>query len=162
NKKLWGLADLTIVIIAFSLAMVMGEMGPTRTWLPITFIVVSVAAFIAYQLGTWVYIKSNGKLFQLVVIAQIMILAFQAFTGYSQYRTTKLYSAAVDERMHQISTLKTDFLTIQELEPLPDPGWLFTSEISTDTSHFSNKHLELFFENKFHLAVKEPVSSSSE
>lgn len=160
NKKLWGLADLTIAIIAFSLAIVMGEMGPTRTWLPITFIVVTVAVFIAYQLGTWVYIKSNGKLIHLVISAQILLLIFQVWTGYSQIRSTNEYALSVDQRMELIPYLEKNPATSYSLEPLAASGWFFSAEITSDTTHFANDHLELFFDNKYNLALKEPVPSS--
>ena len=160
NKKLWGLADLTIAIIALSLALVMGEMGPTRTWLPITFIVVAVAVFVAYQLGTWVYIKSNGKLIHLVVGAQILLFSFQGWSGYTQVRTTNQYAVAVDERMKTIASHESIWGDVLVLNKLPESGWIFSSEITSDTAHFSNNHLELFFANKHNLAIKEPVSSS--
>ena len=162
NKKLWGLADMTIAIIAFSLAMIMGEMGPTRTWVPLSFIVVTIAVFIAYQLGTWVYIKSNGKLIHLVIAAQIVLLLFQGFTGFMQLSITNNYATKVDQRMEFIPSLKPNSKTIHSLHPLPDSGWLFSSEISSDTAHFANDHLELFFSNRYNLAVKETVPSTAQ
>ena len=162
NRKLWGLADLTIAIVALSLAMVMGEMGPTRTWLPITFIVVAVAVFIAYQLGTWVYIKSKGKLFQLVIAAQLVIVLLQGVTAFNQYGITINYARAVDSRMQEIASIENQSDGIYQLNRLPNSGWLFTSEITSDTTHFTNKHLKLFFQNKHNLVVKDALSSSIE
>ena len=157
NKRLWGLADLTIAFIAFALAFVMGEMGPTRTWLPITFIMVAVAVFIAYQLGTWVYIKSNGKLVHMVIATQIVLLSYQLVTGSTQITKTRAYAEAVDQRMNLIPTLHPDLSKIHQLKPLPDSGWLFSAEISSDTAHFTNDHLELFFNNRYNLMVKDRV-----
>lgn len=162
NKRIWGLADLTIAIIALALAMVMGEMGPTRTWVPITFVVVSVATFIAYQLGTWVYIKSNGKLFHLVISAQIILLLYQGITGFLQFSKTNEYATVVDQRMQTILTYEVDKSVIHHLDKLPESGWLFSSEITSDTAHFTNDHLELFFGNKYNLALKDSVTSTSE
>ena len=160
NKKLWVLADITIALLAFSLAIIMGETGPTRTWLPITFIVVTVAVFIAYQLGTWVYIKTNGKLLYLVISAQIFLLILQGWTGYSQIKSTNEYALSVDQRMELIPSLEKNPTTIYSLAPLAASGWLFSAEITFDTAHFANDHLELFFDNEYNLAVKEPVPSS--
>jgi hypothetical protein len=162
NKRIWGLADLTIAILAFSLAMIMGEMGPTRTWIPITFIVITISVFIAYQLGTWIYIKSNGKLIYLVVGAQILLFSFQVGMGYHQISKTNQYAMAVDERMKLIPSFMVDKSMIHRLEPLPESAWLFSSEITSDTTHFTNNHLELFFYNKYNLALKDSITSVSE
>lgn len=162
NKRIWGLADLTIAILAFSIAFVMGEMGPTRTWLPISFVVVAVAVFIAYQLGTWAYIKSNGKLLHLVIGAQVILLSYQLVSGYDQVYKTNMYASAVDQRMTLIETFNLAPNTIYHLEKLPDSGWLFSAEITSDTAHFTNDHLELFFENKYNLALKDSITSTIE
>lgn len=162
NKRIWGLADLTIAILAFSIALVMGEMGPTRTWIPITFIVVAVAVFIAYQLGTWVYIKSNGKLVHLVIGAQVLLASYQMGMGYHQISKTKVYALTVDSRMQLIPSFEVDKTKNHHLEPLPDSAWLFSSEITSDTAHFTNDHLELFFDHKYNLALKDSVTSVSE
>lgn len=162
NRKLWGWADLTIVLLAFALAMVMGEMGPTRTWVPLTFIILSVGVCIAYSLGTWVYITTKGKLFLLVVIGQILLIGYQAVNGYQQISNTSAYAQAVDSRMQSIPERMKLNETIIQLSPLPDSGWLLSAEITADSSHFTNRHLKSFFGNGQAFVLEDSVTSTTE
>jgi hypothetical protein len=118
--------------------------------------------FIAYQLGTWIYIKSNGKLIYLVIGAQILLFSFQVGMGHHQIYKTNQYAKAVDKRMKLIPSFMVDKSMIHRLEPLPESAWLFSSEITSDTAHFTNNHLELFFYNKYNLALKDSITSISE
>lgn len=162
NRKLWAWADLVIMLLAFALAMVMGEMGPTRTWVPLTFVILTVATTIAYSLGTWVYITSRGNLFLLVLVCQLFFIGFQSITGFQQIRKTSAYAWAIDERMEFISVRMNSSDDPIRLSPLPDSGWLFSAEISADTSHFTNRHLKLFFGNTNSFVLKDNVTSSTE
>jgi hypothetical protein len=62
--------------------------------------------------------------------------------------------------MELIPYLEKNPATSYSLEPLAASGWFFSAEITSDTTHFANDHLELFFDNKYNLALKEPVPSS--
>ncbi|MFM1874683.1 MAG: hypothetical protein RL266_420 [Bacteroidota bacterium] len=159
NRALWILADLMIFLIAMALGLVMSEMGPTRAWFPLTILVVIVAVALAYQLGTWLYVHSKGHLFHLAIAAQIIALVYQALVGFHEIRITNEYAAAVDKRMEHISSL-TETDTVIELPPLPDSGWLLSAEISPDTSHFTNRHLGLFFQNGNKFFVADSLTSS--
>lgn len=143
NKKLWFLADLTIAALAIAIGWVMCEMGPHRTWFPLTIIVVTVAVALAYQLGSWVYIISKGQLFKLVLVAQVLFLGYQVYEGVTTIPTTQAYASAHDSRSEMIldNLDKTSLL----VPPLPDSKWLLSGDISTDPNHFTNKHLSLFF-----------------
>ena len=161
NRKLWGISDILIALMAFSLAFVMGELGPTRSWLPLTFMVLTISTVITYQLGTWFYIKTKGKLFQLVVIGQVALFVFQCVSGLNQIPKAAAYAESVDERMNLIKETAPGN-NIMVLEPLSESGWLFSSEITSDTAHFTNKHLKLFFNDKRHFVVKDGVTLKPE
>lgn len=158
NHKLWILADLMVAILAMSIGFVMSEMGPQRTWLPLTFLTLMVAVTLGYQLGSWVYIFSKGRLFQLVVASQVVLLVFQSISGYQQISKTNTYAKAVDERMVHIAENHASNAIIQ-LQPLPDSGWLFSADISTDSAHFSNQHLKRFFNTNCTFIANERVTS---
>ncbi len=162
NRKFFGITDILIVLLSVVLAFVMGEMGPKRAWIPLTFIVVTAALVIAYQLGTWLYIKTNGKLFYLVIGAQLLLLVGQVWSGFHQVRTTRTYAYAVDARMHTLENEVKNGNTFIELEPLPAPGWLFTSEITIDTTHFRNKHLSLYLSGDQKVVLKQTATFPSE
>lgn len=158
NRTIWILADLLILTMAMALGIVMSEMGPIRTWFPITMVVLSVGVVTAYQLGTWFYIFTNGKLIHFVIAALSLTLIYQVHIGYTQISQTSEYAQAVDDRMEFIRETQSTTHLI-ELKPLPDSGWLFSSEISTDTTHFTNTHLGLFFDNKYQFVRKDTVTS---
>ena len=158
NRTIWILSDVIILILAMSLGVVMSEMGPTRTWLPLTPLILVVGVITAYQLGTWVYVHSKGKLFPLVIVTQLAVLGYQSLQGYEQITQTNAYAQAVDLRMEVIYSVLPSKNTL-ELKPLPDSGWLFSAEISTDTSYFTNRHLGLFFEHQEGFVRKEIVTS---
>ena len=158
NRKLWALADLMVIILAFALAFSMGEMGPKRAWIPLSILTLFVTIVFTYQLGTWLYIKLNGKLFQFVITIQLAVMLYQVVIGANQMMVTNKYAAKVDSRMEYISSLNTTDSVIT-LEPLPDSGWLFSSEISSDTSYFTNKHLGHYFNNQYQFVKGESVSS---
>ncbi|MCF8276053.1 MAG: hypothetical protein K9J17_04895 [Flavobacteriales bacterium] len=159
SRKLWALADLTIFSIAFALAFSTGNMGPHRAWLPISVIVLVVAVVFAYQLGTWLYIKLNGKLFHFAIITQIIALGYQCMMGYHQINITDQYAEAVDARMDRIQDSECNG-DLMKLSPLPDSGWLTSAEISSDTVHFTNKHLGLYFDNCHQFVLEDTVTSS--
>lgn len=157
NRKIWILADLTIAILAMALGYVMCEMGPTRAWFPITIIVLSVGLVLAYQLGTWVYLKTNGKLFQLATIALVAVFLAQMYFGFSQFNISRSYAKAVDERMLSIHSVP-DTQHLVALERLPESGWLMSSDIQADSTHFTNKHLGLFFGNEHTFVVRDTLN----
>lgn len=157
NRKIWILADLNIAILAMALGYVMCEMGPARTWFPITIMVLSVGTVLAYQLGTWVYLKTNGKLFQLATIALVAVFLAQMYFGFSQFSISRTYAKAVDERMLLIHSLP-DTQHLIELEKLPESGWLMSSDIQADSTHFTNKHLGLFFGNEHTFVVQDTLN----
>ncbi len=158
NKTIWILSDLIILTLAMALGMVMCEMGPTRAWFPISVVMLMVGVVTAYQLGTWFYIFTKGRLIHFTIAALSITLIYQVHVGYTQISQTSEYAHAVDERMDFIHTVESSAQLI-ELEPLPSSGWLFSSEISTDTAHFTNMHLGLFFNHKSKFVRKDTVTS---
>lgn len=162
NRKLWGATDITVALLAFSLAMVMGEMGPERAWLPISVMVLILAIAIFYQLGTWAYIKTKGRLYHIVLVGQLVLIGYQATALIWQTTLSSRYATSVDRRM-ELAYDKTESCEgIIELEPLCNSGWLFSAEITTDTAHFTNQHLGLFFGKRCNFVVKQDVTSTSE
>lgn len=159
NRKLWVIADLLVFVMAFTMAFSMGEMGPQRAWFPLTFVTLIFSVVFAYQLGTWLYIETKGKLYQVVILSLIFGIVAQIGVGFYQVKTTSIYAEAVDKRMEFI-TSSSLVNSVIELEPLPDSGWLFSAEITSDTSHFTNKHLGLYFGNDHVFMVRDTVTST--
>lgn len=157
NKKLWFLADFCIAILALALGWVMCEMGPHRTWFPITMLVVAVAIALAYQLGSWAYIVSKGHFFKLVVLAQILFLSYQVYEVSVNLPKAVTYAEAHDARSTFLN--KTVFDSPISVVPLPQSGWLLSGDISTDPNRFTNKHLGLFFKSEYPIIADSTLTS---
>jgi hypothetical protein len=159
NRKLWAVSDLTIAILAMALGWVMCEIGPERTWFPLTILLCTVSVALAYQLGSLVYIISKGRLFHLVIIAQAMLLGFQGVHAQMNIPSSIEYAKAHDART-QLLESNTDSENTLLVAPLPDSGWLLSGDINSDTTHFTNKHLGLFFGLSHPVAVDSTLTSS--
>ena len=144
NRKLWLIADLMVGVLAMALGWVMCEMGPERTWFPITVLVVTVSVALAYQLGSWAYIILKGRLFQVVVLAQLLLLSFQVTLGFIRVPESFHYANAHDARTVAIQAI-SDSEDNHKVASLPDSGWLMSGDISQDPDHFTNMHLGLYF-----------------
>ena len=162
NRKLWGIVDILIALLAFSLAFAMGEMGPKRAWFPLNVAVFMVCCVFAYQFGTWAYIRLKGKLFIVVVCAQVLLIGFQVWRGIGQVQSTSAYAEAYGQRMQLIQEQLSTSECPMELEPLPNSGWLFSAEITSDTTDFRNRHLKLYFGDSCQFILSEKVISSAE
>lgn len=162
NRHGFALADLMALAISFMMGLLMSDVGPDRAWLPISAMLLTLGAVIAYQLGGWLDGRLRGRLFHLALMAQVMLLAYQAGELITELPKAKVYAAAVDERMQTISEAVQQGDTVLALTPLPDAGWLQSAEVTTDTSHHLNRHLGLHFGGKVRLFVKEEVISGAE
>ena len=158
NRKMWILSDLVIALLSISIGFVMCEMGPERTWFPITILVLTVSVALSYQLGSWVYIVSKGKLFLLVILSQLILLGYQSVNGVIAIRQAIAYSSDVDQRMLSIKD-QLDTKSAITVSPLSDSGWLLSSEISSDSTHFTNKHLGLFFDTDQAIVLDSTLTS---
>lgn len=159
NRKLWVIADLLVFVMAFTMAFSMGEMGPQRAWFPLTFVTLIFSVVFAYQLGTWLYIESKAKLYQVVILSLTFGIIAQTGVGFYQIKTTSIYAKAVDQRMEFITSISPANSVI-ELEPLPDSGWLFSAEITSESTHFTNKQLGLYFGSEHAFVVLDTVNST--
>jgi len=153
--KLSGVFILALFVFFFLVAFVMVETGPPRIWLFVSFmsaIYFSILFFYAGckdSLSYW-----NKKNFTTIILSLgIVLLVFSIIT---QYVTASTYSKANDERISYLldlnKTITNDTLIL--LSPLPPSGMLYSTEISVDTSHFTNKELRLGYDLKFHVALK--------
>ena len=73
------------------------------------------------------------RLLSLMIIATL--LSYHLIT---QYSITRAYADACDSRIQMLVDAKQPPKAIQ---PLPSSGFLFSSEISSDSTHHANKHL---------------------
>ena len=82
-------------------------------------------------------------------------LAFLLYMGVCQYNTTQAYAQQVDNRIYILKTLqKKGNQLATPLNALPTAGLLYSAEINTDTSYFSNKDLKKALGLKFNIYKK--------
>lgn len=144
-----------LFIFFLMVAYVMVETGPPRMWFLVSFLLSIYSCIICFYAGykdifnakQMVFLK-NGS-----VILGIGIMLFHLIY---QYPIASEYSKATDSRNEYVTelnkTIKGDSLVY--LNPLPPVGMLYSTEISTDTTHFTNRELRLGYELKFHVALR--------
>ena len=144
------LSFLTFIPISFLL----GETGPFRTWILISFYLALCSIACGFYLGykaAW-----NKKLLNGVfTISMLSSIALMVIFIMSQGSITSTYASAVDQRMKILQAWKEKSGTnTLELDELPPSGMLYSSEISNDSSHFSNQHLKEYLNLKFDIRKK--------
>jgi len=162
NRHGFAVADLMMLTISLMMGLLMSDMGPDRAWLPISAAILVLGAVTAWQLGGWLDTKFKGRLFQIALIAQVALLGYQGSELIIELPRAMHYAEAVDERMQTISEAVERGDTLLELKPLPNPGWLQSAEITSDTAHHRNRHLALHFGGEIKLFVGDPLPSGAE
>ncbi len=144
------LAFLLLSFISFIPAsLFLGETGPYRTWIPVSLYLSLCCMVCGFYLGykaEW-----NKKLLNRTFsAATLTLIVLMIINIISQKEITSMYSSAVDKRMSDLRELKEkgEKNTIA-LDALPPSGMLYSSEISADSSYFSNQHLKNFLDLKF-------------
>jgi hypothetical protein len=80
----------------------------------------------------------------LVVVAQVLLFGFQAVQAYINVPSAFEYASAHDGRT-ELLLRQGNEEALMKITPLPSSGWLLSGDISSDSSHFTNQHLKLFF-----------------
>lgn len=162
NRHGFVLADLWSLTVSFMLAFVLSDVGPDRAWTPISVLLLTLGAIIAFQMGSWLNALWKGRLFHVTVTAQVLLALFQVGAFAVALPKAQGYAAAHDARMQAITAAVDRGDTLLELQPLPDAGWLHSAELTPDTAHHFNRHLSLHHGNRIRLFVPPAVTSGSE
>ena len=162
NRKVLAVADLVTLTIAFMMGLIMSDLGPSRALLPFVVAMLSTGVILCIQSGEVFQRKFKGKLFIIVLAVQVSLLGYQIVCAAQMIPKAITYSEAVNARMKFIETSISKGDTLLELTPLPNSGWLYSAELSNDTSNFRNRHLQLYFGNKIRLFIPQDVPSDTE
>ncbi len=146
---------ISIIIVFASIAILTSQSGEYRVWFIISFLLTIYFITLSFYAG-YLGLISTKKIELLKKISLILGIIILMYDLITQFETTKKYASSYDERIIYLKKkneeIKNDTLLI--LPPLHSSGMLFSSEISNDTSHFTNKELRLCFNLKYHIAVK--------
>ena len=147
----------TVLFLIFFLmvAYVMVETGPPRVEFILSFLLSIYSVLLFFCAGY----KGAFKTKNIGILKCVSIgigLTSMTFSIINQYGIVKEYASANDSRIEHINSLnkiiQKDTLII--LQPLPKSGMLYSSEITADTNHFSNRELRLGYNLKFHVAIQ--------
>ena len=146
---------IVLFIFFFIVAYVMVETGPPRMWLLSSFLFAIYCSLVFFYAGYKGILKEKA-LTALKHCSVVIGIGLMLFHLVYQYPIASKYANANDERIEFITTLNK---TIKEdslvcLAPLPPAGMLYSTEIASDTSHFTNKELRLGYDLKFHVALR--------
>ena len=130
----------TIYLFQLPISYKTQDIGADRTIYPIAIITFILFIYIFYQLDKT--IVRNKKGFNKLKITSLLIVIFlNIFQLYTQKQISESYSKSFDKRMSQIRKQLDNNQIV--LEPLADPGFLHSAEISEKSSHFTQKQLKL-------------------
>lgn len=147
-----GLIMLAVFfIILLPGSYVLSEPPPKRAWMQIYFAVTVFICYCSFKAGTVIKISARRiKTMKLIFIAGSSALLISIILY--QLKTVRTYSREYDARLEIVIKGKSSTLI---LEPLPRAGMLYSAEITIDTAHFKNKHLQYGIGVKANLKVKE-------
>lgn len=154
--RLSTIAFIALVILSLApVVFVMSEMGPERSWTQISFYLTAYCSLLAFYAGTAMSKRLNPESALKIYagIATLYILATALPAAIKNYQYRKSY----DERMFVIDEAKTaeQKTTVIALEPLKEPGWYHSAEISADPYYFTNVHLKRYLGLDFNVKVNQ-------
>ncbi|MFM7079077.1 MAG: DUF6056 family protein [Bacteroidota bacterium] len=84
------------------------------------------------------HLTSNISTLMARLVSLLILATILSYHVINQYTITKKYAEACDERIQLLD--KTDQQS-PNMTPLPNSGFLYSAEISSDSTHHTNKHL---------------------
>jgi len=134
--------DALIMVNAALLAFALGDHGPSRAWFIIPLSITLLISVVAFRSGVWLLSIAKSRTGLLLTLTQLGLSAFLVLQFWVEVPKAKAHAQAVDERealIRSLPLIEKDTLIV--LEPLPDAGWLPDADITSDTTHFSNRFL---------------------
>lgn len=111
------------------------DIAALRTLLPISLVL--VVFFFCFFAGSLYKTKLLHKLAPISLLS--ITLLFQSYHFFNQFNIASNYANAVDKRIEEVKSASCENELIQ-LSPLPNSGWLYSSELKEDPSHYLNEH----------------------
>lgn len=143
---------LFICAYFYMIAYIMSETGPARIWFLVSVLFSIFCCSIGFYAGYQqvLSVTRTSVLKKLSIAAAFLILCFSIVR---QNRIAGRYSKAYDEREHFLTELNTELtkdsiVTVPALQP---SGMLYGAEITSDTGHYTNQHLRMWYKLKFHV-----------
>lgn len=150
-----GLFIAFLIVFFYLVAFVMVETGPPRIWLFVAFIFSIYCCYCAFYIGYNGFLSEKRVQF-LKTFSAVLGICLILFLLVYEYPVASAYARAADLRESYLIKLnKTiDKDTLILLDPLPSPGMLYSTEITADTNHFTNREVRLGYELKYHVSLR--------
>lgn len=127
------------------------DVAAIRTLLPISILFFVYGLFLIYnicQIESF-RLRIPTAFAQLYLVG---IILFNLWNLQNQYKVTNNYASKYDERIETIK--KLSHMDTIALKPLPSSGFLYSSEITFDANHFSNKQMKVGLQTKSELIIR--------
>lgn len=153
NLKVVTLLFLMLAVLSLApVVYVMSEAGPERAWTQLSLYFTMYCAFVSAFAGA----QSASK-FQITFLNKVygtLIILFLLAALVPKVRMAALYAQSYDQRMEFLQQQKDAAVTgVVKVQPLLPSGWLHSAEITTDSSHYTNRHLKRFLKADFNIVA---------
>lgn len=142
NVSISGVSFFFIVLLFFHhlpIAYKIQDIAPDRAMAPFSIYLIIYLIIIGTKLNSRISLNEHNRS-KMLHASLILVFFITSITFYSEYKIAKNYTQAFDQRISQIEAGCDD--NILELQPLPESGWIMSSEIETDQNHWKNQHLK--------------------
>ena len=151
-KRTTGMFVLTLGVFFYLVAYIMSETGPARIWFMASFLFAAYSCVISFYAG-YCNLFSAKQLRTIRFFGLLTAGIILSFSVINQAVVATRYAVKYDEREQQLLKWKEEIKkdTLLHVQPLPDPGMLYSAEISADSSHFTNQHLRMVYKLNYHV-----------
>jgi len=127
------------------------DIAAIRTLFPISILFFVYGLYLVYNIRQVELFRLRIPL-SFIKLVLVFITLFNIWNLTTQYKVTQNYADKYDKRIEFINQMSHMDTVI--LEPLPNSGFLYSSEISFNSEHYNNQHLKKGLETKSELMIR--------
>ena len=127
------------------------DVAAIRTLFPISILFFVYGLYLAYNIRQVELFRLRIPL-SFIKLVLVFIILFNIWNLATQYKITQNYADKYDKRIEYINQMSSMDTVI--LEPLPNSGFLYSSEISFNSEHYTNQHLKKGLQTKSELMLR--------
>ena len=127
------------------------DIAAIRTLFPISTLFFVYGLYLVYSIRQVELFRLRIPL-SFIKLVLVFIILFNVWNLATQYKITQNYADKYDKRIDFINQMSNMDTVI--LEPLPNSGFLYSSEISFDSEHYTNQQLKKGLQTKSELMIR--------
>jgi hypothetical protein len=144
---------LNSYILLLPASLILSETPPTRALSQFIFFVNSMAAIYFFLLGMYMYV-SDKKLLYLKFLSLLAAFFYLSIVIFSEGKEAVEYAQDCQSRIQLLRSQNKETTVPLELDNLKKCNFLYSAEITKDTSHYLNKQLQNYFGLKSAIYLK--------